>query len=209
MHTEHAFASLARHNWLEAAAQHCAGLIAEHGARVPDAVRVTVGFPGAGARSKAIGECWTPLASGDAHAEIFISPRLRDGVEIMATVLHELIHAAVGVEHGHKRPFARVAKACGLEGKMTATVPGAQLRDGLAAWIAEHGDYPAAGLDPMSNGKKKQPTRLLKASCECGYTVRVTKKWVVEVGAPHCPLHGAMSVEGLDAGEEAGEDFEE
>lgn len=46
-----------------------------------------------------------------------------------------------------------------------------------------------------SNQKKKQTTRLKKAQCgECGYTVRLTTKWL-EVGPPGCPLHGAMDVE--------------
>ena len=43
---------------------------------------------------------------------------------------------------------------------------------------------------------KKQSSRLLKAECEsCGYTVRVTRKWVDQVGAPHCPTHGEMSLD--------------
>jgi hypothetical protein len=33
-------------------------------------------------------------------------------------------------------------------------------------------------------------TRLLKAECEeCGYTVRVTKKWLEAKGAPICPCN--------------------
>lgn len=47
-----------------------------------------------------------------------------------------------------------------------------------------------------SNAKKKQSTRLLKCSCQnegCGYTVRITRKWLDELGAPHCPMHGEMA----------------
>jgi len=59
---------------------------------------------------------------------------------------------------------------------------------------------------PINNRPPKQSTRLLKAACEhrdegadaCGYTVRVTRKWVDQLGAPHCPVHGAMEVEGAD-----------
>lgn len=36
---------------------------------------------------------------------------------------------------------------------------------------------------------------MLKAVCSCGYTARITSKWVDEVGPPHCPMHGPMSVE--------------
>jgi hypothetical protein len=40
----------------------------------------------------------------------------------------------------------------------------------------------------------------LKAECgDCGYTVRVTRKWVDDAGAPHCPKHGAMQVDGIEA----------
>lgn len=47
--------------------------------------------------------------------------------------------------------------------------------------------------EPASTAKPKQGTRLKKASCpECGYTVRVTQKWL-DVGPPHCPKHGAMT----------------
>lgn len=56
-----------------------------------------------------------------------------------------------------------------------------------------------------SNAKPKQSTRMLKASCTgdndgapCGYTVRLSKKWAQELGAPGCPVHGAMTVEGAD-----------
>lgn len=55
-----------------------------------------------------------------------------------------------------------------------------------------------------SNQKKKQTTRLKKAECsQCGYTVRVTQRWL-EVGPPHCPQHGAMDVD-VDLPDEAGE----
>lgn len=57
-----------------------------------------------------------------------------------------------------------------------------------------------------SNAKPRQSTRMLKAACTapdsdgkpCGYTVRLSKKWALDLGAT-CPLHGAMDVEGMDA----------
>ena len=58
---------------------------------------------------------------------------------------------------------------------------------------------------PSSNAKPKQSTRMLKAACThqdegeepCGYTVRLSKKWALELGAV-CPAHGSMEVEGAD-----------
>lgn len=46
-----------------------------------------------------------------------------------------------------------------------------------------------------SNHKKKQSTRMLKASCECGYTIRLSKKWALSHGAT-CPQCGEMEIEG-------------
>lgn len=60
-----------------------------------------------------------------------------------------------------------------------------------------------------SNAKKKQSTRMLKAACrarvqdeggefeECGYTVRLSKKWALKLGAC-CPAHGALEIDGMD-----------
>lgn len=58
---------------------------------------------------------------------------------------------------------------------------------------------PSAPAAPRRAGEStrppKQTTRLKKAVCSgCGYTVRVTAKWL-EIGPPGCPLHGPMDVE--------------
>jgi hypothetical protein len=52
---------------------------------------------------------------------------------------------------------------------------------------------PATALDRP----KKQRTRMHKAECltkSCGYVVRVAAKPVRDIGPPHCPKHGAMTV---------------
>lgn len=45
-------------------------------------------------------------------------------------------------------------------------------------------------------GRKRQSTRLNKVSCpDCGYTARVTRKWIAAKGAPICPCsHVPMEV---------------
>jgi predicted peroxiredoxin len=95
-------------------------------------------------------------------------------------------------QHGHKAPFARIAKRVGLEGKMTATHAGKTLAQRLNALAAEIGPYPHASLD-MSQ-VKKQGTRLIKLVCaDCGYTVRTTAKWI-EIGLPTCACGEEMEV---------------
>ena len=205
--------SVERHQWLEDARVECSRLLAAIDCNVPDKVRVTIGFPSTGGRGRRIGECWSPAASSDEWGEIFVSPRLSDSVEIMGVMVHELIHAAVGTGAKHGAEFKAPTLAVGLEGKMTATKVSDALRARLQGWIDARGPYPAGSLNMET--RKKQTTRLLKAECEtCGYVVRVTNKWVVDVGPPHCPDHGAMAVDGVseedpEEGPDLNEDPEE
>jgi hypothetical protein len=75
------------------------------------------------------------------------------------------------------------------------------IKRNFAPILAAIGALPHAALDfGASSAPPKQKARLLEAECDdCGYTVRVTRKWVDEAGAPHCPKHGAMQVDGIEA----------
>lgn len=149
---------------------------------VPLNTRVSCGFPG-GASRKAIGQCWAQESSADGSVEIFVSPTVADPETVLAILVHEAVHAAVGLAAGHRAPFKKVAELAGLTGKMTATVATPYLTAIIGVWMGHLGAYPHATLT-MGN-RKKQSTRMLKASCPCGYTVRVTSKWAIE-GAPYC-----------------------
>ena len=187
-----------REAWLMAGADAMRPWFTDHGVSLPP-VRMSVGFMGgrAGSKLKAIGQCWDSSASADGHCEIFIHPSLADPVRVLDVLLHELIHTAVGLRCGHKGAFKRIATALGLEGKMTATVAGEALRARLTAIVDALGPLPHASLNgDAHSGPKKQATRMIKATCDCGYTVRLTRKWIDDVGAPHCPLHGEMTCEG-------------
>lgn len=186
-----------REEWLQAAVKFIEPLF--KGKKFPP-VRVATGWPSrkaVSAKSRAIGQCWSPECSADNITEIFISPYL-DKVDdkdqgVLETLVHELVHAVVGVEHGHKKPFRAVALAVGLEGKMTSTSAGTELHEILKEIAKDLGPYPHARLDARKGPGKSQSTRMLKCTCgECGFTVRMTRKWVDEVGAAHCPVHGAM-----------------
>jgi len=63
------------------------------------------------------------------------------------------------------------------------------------------GRYPHAELT-HSNAAKKQGCRLLKVACECGCVVRMTRKWLDEVGPPTCGCGGAMVEEAADGDDE-------
>lgn len=164
-------------------------------------VRISCGFP-VGSRS-AIGQMWAATASADGTSEIFVSPVLADPARVAETVVHELCHVAAGIEAKHGPGFRKVARAVGLEGKLTATHAGPALAGELADIIAILGPYPHAELVP-TRPEKKQSTRMLKLTCECGYLVRTTAKHVAS-GLPTCP--SGHTLEPTEAPEE-GDDGE-
>lgn len=195
-----------REQWLIAVADACRPLFAKHKAEIPaaDKLRFSCGFP-RGSR-KAIGQAWSTRASATSHAEIFVSPEIEDAVRVADILVHELVHVVVGIEHGHKKPFGKLARALGLEGKLTATTAGAALRAELQAIVDMVGPYPGSRLSPMDGGgPKKQSTRMLKCECpSCGYVVRTTAKWL-KVGLPICPC-GAEMISDATPDEDESED---
>jgi hypothetical protein len=199
--------SLLRQQWLEKAVDALRNLFERKGFDVPANVRVSIGWPkGSHGKGRAIGQCWGYEGSSDKHNEIFISPEIADVSEyVIATLAHELVHATVGIKAGHKAPFKRVALAIGLEGAMTATVAGEELTQWALGVIARIGKIPAGSLSPAQ--RKKQSTRLLKCECaDCGYTVRVTRKWVENAGEPICPTDKiSMFCDAIDEEEDEGE----
>jgi hypothetical protein len=155
-------------------------------------MRVSVGFAGGrGKKASTIGQCWSTASAADGVAQIFISPVLADPLRVLATLVHEGVHAVDDCKSGHRGAFVRLAKAMGLEGKWTATVAGEELTHTLADVAAGLGAYPHAALT-VAGGIKKQTTRLLKIACDiCGYPARVTRQWL-DVGVPTCPCGGEM-----------------
>ena len=176
-----------RETYLASATEHLAPLFVAQGFPLP-AVRASVGIPagGKGKKLKAIGQCWDSRASADNTTEIFICPSQSNAVDVLAILLHELVHAAVGLKCGHKGAFKRVAVALGLEGKMPATYPGVKLASDLADLASTLGEYPHAALNTALSGRKTQGTRMIKLECDdCGWSCRTAQK-NVDAGLPTC-----------------------
>jgi len=178
-------------------------------ARLPEKIRVSCGFPSKSAlanKARRIGECWGVESSEDKSFQVFVSPLLKESVEVTATLVHELVHTAVGIECKHRGRFPKVAKAIGLEGKMTATVAGDALKVRLKRLIEQLGEYPHARL-VASSRPKTQTTRMLKVACkECGCVVRMTRKWLDDAGLPTCGCGGEMVEEEGGETEEGGDE---
>ena len=153
---------------------------------------VSIGFPktGQGASARAIGQCWDKAASDDKKcAHIFVSPTLSDDIEVLSTLLHELIHASVGTKCGHRGPFRRVALELGFMAPMTSTPPGDELKARLTFLSQWLGAYPHSALKKKVRGSVG--SRMVKMSCgDCGYIARTTRKWLELNGAVQCPCNG-------------------
>ena len=190
-----------REEWLSQGAAHLRAYVYDF-----PAVRISCGWPSTKARAssgKRIGECWSTECSAEGVNQIFISPLLHKSVEVLAVLTHELVHAAVGVEVGHKGKFTKLARQVGLEGKPTATYAGAKLEGKLSVIVESIGLYPHEEFTPSDKERKKQGTRMIKLECGgCGYVARTTRKWIA-VGVPVCCCGGEFEVDGLDDEDES------
>lgn len=158
------------------------------------AVRASVGWP----RSKsgnAIGQCWDSKSSADETHEMFICPTQAEPTRVLDILLHEMIHACVGIKEGHKGLFRKLALEFGLEGKMTATVvtPGTPLHLRLCAIAEKLGPYPHAAMLKKVDGRTKTGIRkqLNLRSVTPGleeYRVTVLTRFIEEFGYPKDPV---------------------
>lgn len=187
-----------REQWLLAGLQDCAKYFEEKGYSVPENIKVACGWPVGNRGSKRVlGQCFDPKASKGGFIEVFISPMMEDPEEVIKTVVHEMVHAVVGNQHGHGNVFRNCAVKVGLVGKMTQCVPGPALMQRIREEVLPAlGAYPHASVD--FNQRKKQGTRMIKLVCPVsGYTVRTTAKWIKE-GKPVPPAMLAPLVRYLD-----------
>jgi hypothetical protein len=139
-------------------------------------VRVSCGWPSSGGMGQAkmvIGQCFPATVCQDGIPQIFISPRLSDPIEVLATLLHELVHASVGCQFGHRKPFSQAARKVGLDGPPTATVVSDTLRPILQTYVEQVGAYPHAAIIPNVKEKKGSRLRLYECACETPVKVRV------------------------------------
>lgn len=187
-----------REEWLCKVADKIASMIFEpNGYTVPKNIRYSCGFPSknaTGLRNRRIGECWSLDASEDNTFEILISPLLGDAMQAADVLAHEIVHATVGLQHGHKGEFARCARKIGLVGKLTATTAGEELKKTLQAIIDEIGEYPHAKLRALRRPVFRESAGMARLQCtECAAN---GTKYMLRMGAPSlrqgiplCPTH--------------------
>ena len=164
------------------------------GRRLPK-VAISLGF--VRGPSKAIGQCWDSSCTPNQTYQIFICPTLDDPVQLLGVLLHELIHACVGLKEKHGGRFKKLALQFGLAGKMTATFveEGSQLERELKGILETLGEFPH---DPITKGerkkkfKKPRERRLTFFSPENeGYEVKI-KESILKQGVPVDPWGNEM-----------------
>jgi hypothetical protein len=195
-----------RESWLRAATAELRPYFEAQGYPLPDKIRFAIGFPSTGRKGNRVGECWHAATSADEHFEIFIRADLDQPGEVLGVLVHELVHAVIPIDAKHGKHYRAAAVTIGLGGKMVHAMPGILLQKRLDDLAASLGPLPHARLNiergadnrGPADRAKKQKARYHKAECEiegCGYVVRVAGAHVHKSGPPHCPLHGAMTVD--------------
>ena len=137
-----------REAWLAAGADLIAADFRVAGYRIPEKMRFSIGFPSTGRHGATLGECWSDTHSRDRTHEIFIRADQDDPVEVLAILMHEMVHAVVGVEARHGPLFNKCALAIGLKGPMRHTTASPTWRRALPPSPKAWARYPM----PRSTG---------------------------------------------------------
>jgi SprT-like family len=186
--------------WLYAAATFLLEMMQAAGeATAP--VRVSCGWPSRGGMGKGkhvIGQCFAQAVCADGVSQIFISPRIADSIEVLGTLLHELIHAAGRCAHGHGKAFSQPARRLGLVGPPTATEVGPELRQVFQTFVDHMGPYPHASIVVQEKPKVGSRLRLFECQCDPPVKVRVARDEFRAIccGAVHergCERDGVVS----------------
>ena len=200
-----------REEWLSRAIELMRPEFEAAGAPLPERLAVSCIWPSENPQTM-IGECWVAEASSRGSVEVFISPGPRPGRRRPGRARHPAARA--GTRGRSPRPRQGVQGAGGGAGperaddgndrqpraarlhQLDRAAPAGLLptrrhhrarRDrGSADRARRQADHPAP-----RRPAKKQSTRMLKAECpECGYTIRLAKKWA-DIGLPSCPSDDA------------------
>ncbi len=173
-----------REIWLEAAILEIAPIFAKAGYAIP-VCKVSCGFTSTGARSGHIGQCWSKKSSSDGVNQIFISPALEDPLEVLDTLVHELVHAVDDCQHKHGKEFKKISKNLGMVGPMRSAGAGPELMKKLKVVANNLGPYPHSRLSVPKISISRMPRP--RAQCSnCGFTVPMLKDFL-HYGPPICP----------------------
>lgn len=177
-----------REEWLLKAVSELRPVFRKYKAIIPKKVMVSCGWP-RGGKTEVIGQCFGKTWTSDGTTHIFISPTRGDAVDVLAILVHELVHAAVGTAEGHRGRFASVARGIGLEGKLTATevTKKSPLYVVLARVAKSLGKYPHSKMTAAPKGGRTGGDYVwprLASKTMSGYTFVMSPKLIAAYGLP-------------------------
>ena len=178
---------ITRELWLQNAVDLVSPIFKNKGYTIPN-VQVSCGFPSTGNKSKHVGQCWGKSSTNDGTNQLFISPVLDEPVQVLDTLVHELVHAVDDCMHHHGPEFKKIATDVGLQGLMREASAGPWLLEQLTAISRQLGKYPHSKINLAHSSSKKTGPRPRAKCKKCGYEVTPLKKWL-HMGPPLCPKH--------------------
>lgn len=181
-----------RESWLTAAVSLIKPLFIQKGFTVPPCL-VSCGFTSTGSKNGHIGPCWARSSSELDVNQIFVSPTLIDPVEVLDTLVHELVHAVDDCQNKHGKEFKKICTEMGLKGPMRSASAGPELRERLTEIGFKLGPYPHGKLKVGMIKHTRRPRPRARCS-ECEYEVPMYKKFL-EYGPPMCPQHKVLMKE--------------
>ena len=178
---------ITRELWLQNAVDLVSPIFKNRGYTIPK-IQVSCGFPSTGNKSKHVGQCWGRSSTNDGTNQLFISPVLDEPVQVLDTLVHELVHAVDDCMHHHGPEFKKIATDVGLQGLMREASAGPWLLEQLTAISRQLGKYPHSKINLAHSSSKKTGPRPRAKCKKCGYEVTPLKKWL-HMGPPLCPKH--------------------
>jgi len=185
-----------REQWLNAAVVQLTKKFFKGDTKMPEQWAISCGFVKGGG-DKGIGQCWSPESAEDGvTTHMFICPTRSEPIDVLGITIHEMIHAAIGIDEKHGKKFKQEMARIGLEGKATATkVPEeGELRDYLEGLSERLGPYPHSPLSTIKKVKKPNAggwVRLVSPENE-KYKVLISPKQLDECGPPLDPWGNVM-----------------
>lgn len=174
-----------RESWLLAAVELIRPIFQAKHHLIPADLQVSCGFASTGTRSHHIGQCWSRGSSTNEMNQIFVSPTLGEPVEVLDTLVHELVHAVDNCEHKHGREFKKIALSIGMQGPMRSAGAGPELKRALTEIAVKLGPYPHGALK-VAHRKVVSRARARAKCPECGFQVPMYRKFL-DYGPPICP----------------------
>ena len=174
-----------RESWLLAAVDLLRPIFLDKNHVIPPDVMVSCGFASTGTRSHHVGQCWSKRSSTNDQNQIFISPALHEPVEVLDTLMHELVHAVDDGQHKHGKEFKKIALSLGMKGPMRSADAGPELKERLTQLAQKLGAYPHGKLQ-VTHHKAVSRARARAKCPECGFQVPMYRKFLA-YGPPLCP----------------------